>query len=83
MRIGTREVVHISHSYVAEYVQAGIQMGMLSGSVTAPFPTRRREERVTEQRVCTYELCEAIDEAGVTIQQGEAYSLNRSSHGIL
>ncbi|MBH0196830.1 MAG: hypothetical protein HP494_14870 [Nitrospira sp.] len=83
MRIGTREVVHISHSYVAEYVQAGIQMGRLSGSVTAPFPTRRREERVAEQRVCTYELCEAIDEAGVTIQQGEAYSLNRSSHGIL
>lgn len=83
MRIGTREVIHTSHSYVAEYVQAGLRPGMSSGPVTTPFPTRRREDRVAEQRVCTYEFCEAIDEAGVTIQQGEAYSLNRSPHGIL
>jgi hypothetical protein len=83
MRIGTREVVHAAHSFVAEYVQAGLRMGMPSRSDSAPVPTRRREERVVEQKVCTYELCESIDEAGVTIQQGEAYSLNWSPHGIL
>lgn len=83
MRIGTREIVHTAHSFVAEYVQAGLRLGMSNGPVTTPLPTRRREERVAEQRVCTYELCEAIDEAGVTIQQGEAYSLNRSPRGIL
>jgi hypothetical protein len=56
---------------------------MPDGLVRAPALTRRREERVAEQRVCTYELCESIGEEGVAIQQGEAYSLNRSPHGIL
>ncbi len=83
MKIGTREVVHVSRAHVAAHVQAGIRAGMPSGLVDPPVPTRRREERVVEQRVCTYELCESIDEEGVTIQQGEAYSLNRSPHGIL
>jgi hypothetical protein len=83
MRIGTREVVHAARSYVAEYVQAGIRMGMSRRPASDPVPTRRREERVVEQKVCTYELCETIDEEGVTIEQGEAYSLNRSPQGIL
>ena len=83
MRIGTREVVSVSHSYVAEYVQAGLPIGVPSGLSSDLVPNRRREERVEKQRVCTYELCEAIDEQGVTIQQGEAYSLNWSPRGIL
>jgi hypothetical protein len=83
MMIGTREVVHVFHSHVAEHVQAGIRAGRSSGLVDASVSTRRREERIVEQRICTYELCESIDEEGVTIQQGEAYSLNRSPHGIL
>ena len=83
MRIGTREVVHVSHSQVMEYIQAGLSGGMSTRLIDTPSPTRRQEERIKDQRVCTYELCEAIDEQGVTIQQGEAYSLNRSPHGIL
>jgi hypothetical protein len=39
--------------------------------------------RVAEQRLCTYELCESSDEETAVIQHGEAYSLNRSVHGIL
>mgnify|MGYP001178133923 CR=1 FL=1 len=83
MRIGTREVVHVSHSHVMEYIPAGLSEGMSSQLIDTPAPTRRQEERFKDQRVCTYELCEAIDEQGVTIQQGEAYSLNRSPRGIL
>jgi hypothetical protein len=52
-------------------------------AVGTPSLTRRREVRVAEQRLCTYELCDAIDEATVVIQHGEVYSLNRSAHGIL
>jgi hypothetical protein len=33
--------------------------------------------------VCTYSLCESIEETEVVIQEGEAYSLNRSPHGIM
>lgn len=49
----------------------------------APGLTRRREVRVAERQLCTYELCNAINEATVVIQHGETYSLNRSAHGIL
>jgi hypothetical protein len=52
-------------------------------AVGTPSLARRREVRVAEQRLCTYELCESIGEATVVIQHGEAYSLNRSAHGIL
>jgi hypothetical protein len=82
MKIGTREVVHVSPS-IAESAQAGLRMGTPSGLVSAPVPTRRREERIAEQKVCAYELCETINEESVVIQQGETYSLNRSPHGIL
>lgn len=83
MRIGTREVLHLSGSYLAENLQAGLRAGMPGGPVVTPVPTRRREARVEEQNICTYELCESIDEESVVIQQGETYSLNRSLHGIL
>lgn len=83
MMIGTREVVREPHSYFAKGIQAGFLVtspGQETGILT---PTRRREARVEEQNVCNYELCESIDEDAVVIQQGEAYSLNRSEHGVL
>jgi hypothetical protein len=83
MRIGTREVIHLSHAYLAEYLQAGLHVRTPGGPASVPVPTRRREARVAKQQICTYELCESIDEEAVVIQQGETYSLNRSSHGIL
>jgi len=43
---------------------------------------RRREGRAGEQKLCTYALCEILEDQ-VVIQEGEAYSLNRSVHGIL
>ncbi|MCP9440945.1 MAG: hypothetical protein NNA20_04155 [Nitrospira sp.] len=41
------------------------------------------ETRTADQKVCAYEICTSINETGVVIEQGEAYSLNRSAHGIL
>jgi|GEM_PF-1073719 len=46
-------------------------------------PSRRREVRVNEQKVCAYSLCESLDGEQVTIEQGEVYCINRSQHGIL
>lgn len=83
MMIGTREVIHESHPYVAGSVQAGFLVAAPGEQVGTLVPTRRREVRVGEQKLCTYELCESIDEEAVVIQQGEVYSLNRSAHGIL
>lgn len=83
MRIGTREVIHLSSSYFAENLQAGLRAGMPGGPIGIPVPARRREARAAEQNICTYELCESINEEEVVIQQGETYSLNRSPHGIL
>ncbi|TKS58608.1 MAG: hypothetical protein EWM72_02904 [Nitrospira sp.] len=83
MIIGTREVIHESHPYVAGSVQAGFFVAALGEQVGTLGPTRRREVRVGEQKLCSYELCESIDEEAVVIQQGEVYSLNRSAHGIL
>jgi hypothetical protein len=81
--IGTREVVHHVHPHPPEPVRAGILSG-LSGERSSPEQVaRRHEQRVSERRVCSYALCESIDEAGVVIQEGRAYSLNRSQHGIL
>jgi len=83
MIIGTREVIHESHPYIAGSVQAGFFVAAPDEQVGTLGPTRRREVRVGEQKLCTYELCESIDEEAVVIQQGEVYSLNRSTHGIL
>ncbi len=46
-------------------------------------PSRRREVRVNEQKVCAYSLCESLNGEQVTIEQGEVYCINRSEHGIL
>jgi hypothetical protein len=81
--IGTREVVHHVHPHLPEHQRAGI-LSRLSEEWNSPEQlARRQEHRVSEQRLCTYVLCESIDEAGVVIQEGEAYSLNRSPHGFM
>lgn len=81
--IGTREVVHQVHPQLAESMRAG-RLSSLSGlQADLPSVNHRREDRVPEQRVCTYEICESIGEDEVVIQEGEAYSLNRSTHGIM
>jgi hypothetical protein len=49
----------------------------------ASCPSRRQEVRVNEPRLCAYSLCEWLDGGHATIEQGEAYCLNRSEHGIL
>ena len=81
--IGTREVVHHVHPHLSEPLRAGILSGLSGERINPEHAARRQEHRVLEQRVCSYVLCESIDEAGVVIQEGEAYSLNRSQHGIL
>lgn len=81
MMIGTREVIHQLRGEWAG------RLGPDLGRTSAPAPferaTRRREPRVGERKICSYELCESIDEQAVVIQQGEAFTLNRSAHGIL
>jgi hypothetical protein len=83
MMIGTREVIRATGSCVAGNVQAGAFVAAPGEEAEALVPTRRREVRVEEQKLCTYELCESMDKEAVVIQQGEVYSLNRSAHGIL
>ena len=83
MLTGKGKDFHESHPYVDGSVQAGFIVAAPGIEVSTLGPTRRREGRVAEQKLCTYELCESIDEASVVIQQGEVCSLNRSAHGIL
>lgn len=45
--------------------------------------SRRFEPRCNEHKVCAYGLCESTDGERLIIEQGEAYCLNRSEHGIL
>ncbi|MBM4127847.1 MAG: hypothetical protein FJ247_10950 [Nitrospira sp.] len=83
MMIGTREIVHQVHPHLGESLRAGILSGLSERQISPQSVSRRHEERVTEQRVCTYALCESLGEETVVIQEGEAYSLNRSQHGIM
>jgi len=81
--IGTREVIHTGSLDIMKGVPTGLLAGMSCESLGLQTFTRRQEARVIERKVCAYELCESINETSVVIQQGEAYSLNRSLHGIL
>jgi hypothetical protein len=83
MMIGTREVIHHVHPHLPKRLRAGILSGLPGERISPDQVARRHEQRVSEQLLCTYALCESIDEAGVVIQEGEAYSLNRSHHGVL
>lgn len=80
MMIGTGEVVPTSDS---QTIQANDHVAEFGDQAGVLVPTRRHEVRVKEQKVCTYELCELIDDDSAVTHQGEAYSLNRSTHGIL
>ena len=44
---------------------------------------RRCEPRMAYQQMCSYEVLEAIEGESVVIAQGEAFTLNRSTKGIL
>lgn len=81
--IGAREVLHHVHPHLPEPLRAGFRSGLSEERINPEHAARRKEHRVSVQRVCTYALCESIDEAGVVIQEGEAYSLNRSKQGIM
>lgn len=83
MMIGGREIVHQVHPHLGEPLRSVILSGLSEGQISRQLVSRRHEDRVTEQRVCTYVLCESIGEEAVVIQEGEAYSLNRSQHGIM
>lgn len=80
MNIGTKEIMHESPVY---------RVGNLNTEAAVPevakasFPSRRREARMNEQKICAYSLCESLDGEQVTIEQGEVYCINRSEHGIL
>lgn len=81
MMIGTREVIHHLAAGWAQSIEPKVETR--SVPPLAEVPTRRRESRVDERKLCTYELCESINEETVVIQEGEVFSLNRSAHGIL
>lgn len=43
----------------------------------------RGEARIEDRHGCAYEICESGGGGAETIQQGQAFTLNRSAHGIL
>ncbi len=83
MNIGTKEVMHESPICRVGNRNTEAAVVALHKDVKASFPPRRREDRVNEQKVCAYSLCELLDGEQVTIEQGEVYCINRSEHGIL
>jgi hypothetical protein len=83
MNIGTKEVIRKSPISRVGNLNADVAMVGAHNDVEVSFLSRRREERVNEQKVCAYSLCESLDGQRVTIQQGEVYCINRSEHGIL
>ena len=80
MNIGTKGVVR---SPMRRMGKAEAAVVGPSNDVKASFPSRRREARVNEQKVCAYSLCESLDGEQMAIEQGRVYCLNRSEHGIL
>lgn len=83
MNIGTKEVIRESSISRVGNLNADVAMVGVGKDVEVSFPSRRREARVNEQKVCAYSLCESLDGQQVTIEQGEVYCVNRSEHGIL
>jgi hypothetical protein len=83
MNIGTKEIIRESTIRRVGNLSTGAAMVGVRKDVEVSFPSRRREERVNEQKVCAYSLCESLDGQRVTIEQGEVYCINRSEHGIL
>lgn len=83
MNIGTKEIVHESPISRVGNLNADAAMVGVRKDVEVSSPSRRREERVNEQKVCAYSLCESLNGERVMIEQGEVYCINRSEHGIL
>jgi len=83
MNIGTKEVIHDLPICRARNLNTKAAGDGVRKDVEVPFPSRRREARVNEQKVCAYSLCESPDGKHVTIEQGKVYCINRSEHGIL
>ena len=83
MNIGTKEIIRESPIRRVGNLSTEAAMVGVRKDVEVSFPSRRREERVNEQKVCAYSLCESLDGQRVTIEQGEVYCINRSEHGIL
>jgi hypothetical protein len=80
MNFGTREIG--SECPVGE-LSTDAAMAGAHQSREGVCPSRRREARVSEQKVCGYSLCESVDGQQVNIVQGEVYCINRSENGIL
>jgi hypothetical protein len=59
-----------------------VQASAMMPATTIP-PRRRCEARMEYRCMCSYEVLEAIEEESVVIEQGEAFTLNRSAEGIL
>ena len=60
----------------------GRQMAEESRHPAVPH-NRRGEARIEDRHGCAYELCASGGGGAATIQQGQAFTLNRSAHGIL
>ncbi|MBX3334211.1 MAG: hypothetical protein KF876_08805 [Nitrospira sp.] len=80
---GTRVVRGEAHRYRPGNLKTQRAVPGIAHQNVIPFPSRRREARSNDQKVCAYGLCESTDKQALTIEQGEAYCLNRSEHGIL
>ncbi|MGQ0555083.1 MAG: hypothetical protein ACT4PN_03965 [Nitrospiraceae bacterium] len=83
MNLGTKEIIRESPVRCVGNLSTEAAIASVRKDMEVSFPSRRREERVNEQKVCTYSLCESINGERVSIQQGEVYCINRSEHGIL
>ncbi len=83
MNIGMKEVIHESPMRRGGNLNGEAAVVGVRKDTEASFPSRRREMRVSEQKVCAYSLCESLDGEQATIEQGEVYCINRSEHGIL
>lgn len=83
MNIGAKEIMHESPVHRVGNLNTEAAVLAVPKDPKTLFPSRRREARVTEQKVCTYSLCESLDGEQITIEQGEVYCINRSEHGIL
>lgn len=72
-----------THRYRPGHLKTQRTMAGIAHQNVIPFFSRRREARCDEPKVCAYALCESTDKQALTIEEGEAYCLNRSEHGIL
>lgn len=83
MNFGTREVVSESPACPVGGLDTDAAVADVRQGEEIACPSRRREARVSEHKVCAYSLCESVDGRQVNIEQGEVYCINRSENGIL